>query len=85
MEKLIVTMMLLFSIGCSYTRPYVTQITPAGTSGIIIERCETEWNPLQGRVSTKNCSSSYVQIGSPNANGNGAPAPVQLNNNLQGD
>ena len=79
----VVTLVLMaFSTGCSYSRPYVTAIQPAGVSGLIIERCETEWNPLQGRISTKNCNQSYVQIGTPNANANGIP--VQLNNNLQG-
>lgn len=79
----VITLVLMaFSVGCSYSRPYVTAIQPAGTSGLIIERCETEWNPLQGRISTKNCNQSYVQIGTPNASTNGTP--VQLNNNLQG-
>ena len=78
----ITLVLMVFSVGCSYSRPYVTQIQPAGTSGLIIERCETEWNPIQGRISTKNCNQSYVQIGTPNANANGIP--VQLNNNLQG-
>tara|TARA_Y100000310_G_scaffold80345_2_gene76993 strand:+ start:1337 stop:1564 length:228 start_codon:yes stop_codon:yes gene_type:complete len=71
-----------FSVGCSYSRPYVTQIQPAGVSGLIIERCETEMNPFTGKISTKNCNQSYVQIGTPNANTSGTP--VQLNNNLQG-
>jgi len=82
----VITLVLMaFSTGCSYSRPYVTQIQPAGTSGLIIERCATEWNPMSSRITTKNCTQSYVQIGMPNANANAnSIPPVQLNNNLQG-
>jgi hypothetical protein len=81
-NAIIITLILLLStVGCSQTSKYVTSIQPAGTSGLIIEKCETEFNPFTSKVSTGDCSQSYVQIGNPGASS--GTVPVQLNNNVK--
>ena len=77
----IIFLLSIFSFACSQTRPYVTSIQPAGVSGIVVEKCETEYNPFTSKVSTTNCSQSYIQIG--NGGNTAGTSPVQLNNNVK--
>ena len=50
-------------IGCSLTRPYVTNISPAGEQGILVEKCKVQFNSMTAKVSTEECNTSYVWLG----------------------
>ena len=50
-------------IGCSVTQPSVTNISPAGEQGILVEKCKVKFNSLTAKVSTEECNTSYVLLG----------------------
>jgi hypothetical protein len=48
---------------CSFAGPYVTNISPAGEQGILVEKCKVQLNPMTNKVSTGDCNTSYVWLG----------------------
>jgi len=44
---------LLGIFGCSVTQPYVTNISPAGEQGILVEKCKVQFNSITAKVSTE--------------------------------
>ena len=63
MNRILAVAVLLGMIGCSVTRPYVTNISPAGDQGILVEKCKVQYNPYTAKVSTEQCNTSYVWLG----------------------
>ena len=63
MNRILAVVILLGMIGCSVTRPYVTNISPAGEQGILVEKCKVQYNSLTAKVSTQECNTSYVWLG----------------------
>ena len=59
---------ILFVTGCSYTQPYVTNISPAGKNRILVEKCKMQRNQLFFKNNSI-CSNSYVFLGSDRRNG----------------
>ena len=49
--------------GCSYTQPYVANISPAGKNGILVEKCKIQMNQLTTALSDTSCHTSYVWLG----------------------
>ena len=49
--------------GCSLTQPYVTNISPAGNQGILVEKCKVQFNSITTKISTEDCNTSYVWLG----------------------
>jgi len=47
----------------SYTQPYVTNISPAGKNGILVEKCKIQMNQLTTQISDTSCNTSYVWLG----------------------
>jgi hypothetical protein len=64
MNRILAVAVLLGTIGCSVTQPYVTNISPAGEQGILVEKCKVQFNSLTAKVSTQECNTSYVWLGS---------------------
>lgn len=62
-KKLIIMCAGLLFSGCSFAGPYVTNISPAGEQGLLVEKCKVQLNPLTNNVSTGDCNTSYVWIG----------------------
>ena len=50
-------------IGCSVTQPYVTNISPAGEQGILVEKCKVQFNSITAKISDTSCHTSYVWLG----------------------
>ena len=63
MNRFLAVAILLGMIGCSVTQPYVTNISPAGEQGILVEKCKVQYNPYTAKVSTQECNTSYVWLG----------------------
>ena len=63
MNRILAVAILFGMIGCSVTRPYVTNISPAGEQGILVEKCKVQFNSLTAKVSTQECNTSYVWLG----------------------
>ena len=63
MNRILAVAILLGMIGCSITQPYVTNISPAGEQGILVEKCKVQFNSLTAKVSTEQCNTSYVWLG----------------------
>ena len=49
--------------GCSYTQPYVTNISPAGKNGILVEKCKIQMNQMTSQISDTSYNTSYVWLG----------------------
>ena len=64
MNRILAVAILFGMIGCSVTQPYVTNISPAGEQGILVEKCKVQFNSLTAKVSTEQCNTSYVWLGS---------------------
>ena len=64
MNRFLAVAVLLGTIGCSVTQPYVTNISPAGEQGILVEKCKVQFNSITAKVSTEQCNTSYVWLGS---------------------
>ena len=62
MNRILAVAILLGMIGCSVTQPYVTNISPAGSQGILVEKCKVQFNSLTAKVSTEQCNTSYVWL-----------------------
>ena len=63
MNRILAVAILLGITGCSYTQPYVTNISPAGKNGILVEKCKMQYNSFTAKVSTEQCNTSYVWLG----------------------
>ena len=60
--NLILAVVILFgAVGCSVTQPYVTNISPAGEQGILVEKCKVQFNSLTAKVSTEQCTMWFLQ------------------------
>ena len=53
MNRILAVAILLGMTGCSYTQPYVTNISPAGKNGILVEKCKIQMNQLTTQISDK--------------------------------
>ena len=63
MNRILAVAILLGMTGCSYTQPYVTNISPAGKNGILVERCKIQMNQLTTALSDTSYHTSYVWLG----------------------
>ena len=63
MNRFLAVVVLLGMTGCSLTQPYLTNISPAGEQGILVEKCKVQFNSLVGKISTEDCNTSYVWLG----------------------
>ena len=63
MNRILAVAVLLGITGCSYTQPYVTNISPAGKNGILVEKCKIQMNQLTTQISDASCNTSYVWLG----------------------
>ena len=63
MNRILAVAILLGITGCSYTQPYVTNISPAGKNGILVEKCKIQMNQLTTQISDSSCNTSYVWLG----------------------
>ena len=50
MNRILAVAVLLGMTGCSYTQPYVTNISPAGKNGILVEKCKIQMNQLTTQI-----------------------------------
>ena len=69
-------------IGCSVTQPYVTNISPAGEQGILVEKCKVQFNSLTVKVSTEECNTSYVLLGNSSMRKGKSKDGANPNNNV---
>ena len=63
MNRILAVAILLGITGCSYTQPYVSNISPAGKNGILVERYKTQMNQLTAQISDAGCNTTYVWLG----------------------
>ena len=63
MQKVILVMGLLALVGCSMTQAYVSNISPAGEQGILVEKCRIQFNKMTSQISDEKCQTSYVWLG----------------------
>ena len=63
MNRILAVAILVGVTGCSYTQPYVTNISPAGKNGILVEKCKIQMNQLTAKISDSSCNTSYVWLG----------------------
>ena len=63
MNRILAVAILVGMTGCSYTQPYVTNISPAGKNGILVEKCKIQMNQLTTQISDSSCNTSYVWLG----------------------
>ena len=68
-------------IGCSVTQPYVTNISPAGVQGILVDKCKVQFNLLTAKVSTEECNTSYVLLGNASMGKEESKDGANLNHN----
>ena len=73
---------LLGIFGCSVTQPYVTNISPAGEQGILVEKCKVQFNSLTAKVSTEQCNTSYVWLGNDSMGKGKSKDGANPNNNV---
>ena len=63
MNRILAVAILLGITGCSYTQPYVTNISPAGKNVILVEKWKIRMNQLTTQISDSSCNTSYVWLG----------------------
>ena len=63
MNRILVVAILVGMTGCSYTQPYVTNISPGGKNGILVEKCKIQMNQFTSQISDSSCNTSYVWLG----------------------
>ena len=63
MNRILAVTILLGMTGCSYTQPYISNISPAGKNGILVEKCKIQMNQLTAKISDSSCNTSYVWLG----------------------
>ena len=76
MNRILAVAILLGMTGCSYTQPYVTNISPAGKNGILVEKCKVQFNSFTAKISDSSCHTSYVWLG-----GEGGKTKAEEGNN----
>ena len=76
MNRILAVAVLLGITGCSYTQPYISNISPAGKNGILVEKCKIQMNQLTSQISDASCNTSYVWLG-----GEGGKANAEEGNN----
>ena len=81
MQKVIIVMGLLIAVGCTMSQPYVTNISPAGEQGILVEKCKIVFNKITGQISDESCKTNYVWLGG-KQKGTGSEDGVNPNNNV---
>ena len=82
MNRILAVAILLGMTGCSFAGPYVTNISPAGDQGILVEKCKVQYNSLTAKVSTKSCNTSYVWLGNEAKGKTGSEEGANPNNNV---
>jgi type IV secretion system protein VirB7 len=82
MNRILAVGILLVMAGCSVTQPYVTNISPAGEQGILVEKCKVQFNSLTAKVSTEQCNTSYVWLGNASMGKAKAKDGTNPNNNV---
>ena len=82
MNRFLAVAILLGMIGCSVTQPYVTNISPAGDQGILVEKCKVQYNSLTSNISTESCNTSYVWLGNEAKGKAGSEEGANPNNNV---
>ena len=63
MNRILAVEILVGMTGCSYTQPYVSNISPAGKNGILVERCKIQMNQLTAQICDAGCNTTYVWLG----------------------
>ena len=63
MNRILAVAILVGMTGCSYTQPYVTNISPEGKNGILVEKYKIQMNQLTTQISDSSCNTSYVWLG----------------------
>ena len=63
MIRILAVAILLGMTGCSLTQPYVTNISPAGKNGILVEKCKIQMNQLTTALSDTSGHTTYVWLG----------------------
>ena len=82
MNRILAVAILLGMTGCSYTQPFVTNISPAGDQGILVEKCKVQYNSLTLNISTESCNTSYVWLGNEAKGKTGSEEGANPNNNV---
>ena len=82
MNRILAVVILLGIMGCSLTQPYLTNISPAGEQGILVEKCKVQFNSLVGKVSTEDCNTSYVWLGNAKNGKGSSEEGTNPNNNV---
>ena len=82
MNRILAVTVLLGMIGCSVTQPYVTNISPAGEQGILVEKSKVQFNSLTAKVSTEQCNTSYVWLGNASMGKKKSEEGANPNNNV---
>ena len=82
MNRILAVAILLGVVGCSFAEPYVTNISPAGDQGILVEKCKVQYNSLTAKVSTESCNTSYVWLGNEAKGKAGSGEGANPNNNV---
>ena len=83
MQRLAIILSFSALSACSFAGPYVTNISPAGDQGILVEKCKVQLNPMSNKVSTGDCNTSYVWLGG-EKKGKGFEDGTNPNNNVIG-
>ena len=63
MNRILAVAILVGMTGCSYTQPYVTNISPVGKNGILVGKCKIQMNRFTSQISDSSCNTSYVWLG----------------------
>ena len=82
MNRILAVAILLGITGCSYTQPYVTNISPAGKNGILVEKCKIQMNQLTTQISDASCNTSYVWLGGASTRKAKMEEGINPNNNV---
>ena len=82
MNRILAVAIVFGMIGCSVTRPYVTNISPEGDQGILVEKCKVQYNPYTAKVSTEQCNTSYVWLGGASTRKAKSEEATNPNNNV---
>ena len=82
MNRILAVAILFGMMGCSVTQPYVTNISPAGDQGILVEKCKVQYNPYTAKVSTEQCNTSYVWLGGTSTGKAKSKEATNPNNNV---
>jgi len=82
MNRILAVAILFGMIGFSVAQPYVINISHAGEQGILVEKCKVQFNSLTAKVSTEQCSTSYVWLGAASMGKAKSEEGANLNNNV---